>query len=162
MKLLSLCSMRSFAANKPRPRRSPRLQSITRHRSRRSSVPSVVKKSVAICFVLLAISLAAYAAGFSKTYSLSTGTITIENTQKRSSWSPVAILIHYSASVDTTITIKRINNGNEYLLSTVTLTGVQDITWIPEADYPFNHGDTLVITSTDTSGILELIQRSSP
>ena len=112
--------------------------------------------------MLLALCSGVLAAGFSKTYSLSTGTITVENTQKRSSWSPVAILIHYTAPVDTTITIKRINNGNEYLLSTVTLTGVQDITWIPEADYPFNYGDSLVIFTTATSGTLELIQRSSP
>lgn len=121
-----------------------------------------VRKSVAICFMLLAISFAAYAAGFSKTYSLTTGTVTVENTQKRSSWAPVALLFHFTAPVDTTITIKRINSGNEYLLSTVMLTDVQDVTWIPDADYPFNFGDSIVITTTATGGTLELIQRSSP
>ena len=114
-----------------------------------------------LCLLISVLCLPAYAAGFSKTYSLSTGTITVENTQKRSSWAPVAILIHYTGSVDTTITIKRINNGNEYLLSTVTLTGVQDVTWIPDADYPFNFGDSLVISTTATGGTLELIQRSN-
>ena len=125
-------------------------------------LPTAAKRLTVLCAMLLALCSGALAAGFSKTYSLSTGAVTVENTQKRSSWSPVAILIHYTAPVDTTITIKRINNGNEYLLSTVTLTGVQDITWIPEADYPFNFGDSLVISTTATSGTLELIQRSSP
>ena len=118
-------------------------------------------KSVAVCCVLLAVSLAAYAAGFSKTYSLSTGTVTVTNNQKRSSWHPVALLFHFTESADPTISINRLSKGNEYLLSTVTLTNVQDVTWIPEADYPFNFGDALVISTTATNGTLELIQRSN-
>ena len=118
-------------------------------------------KSVAVCCVLLAVSLAAYAAGFSKTYSLSTGTVTVTNNQKRSSWHPVALLFHFTASADPTISIKRLSKGDEFLLSTVILTNVQDVTWIPEADYPFNFGDALVISTTATNGTLELIQRSN-
>lgn len=102
----------------------------------------------------------AVAGGFSKTYSLNTGTVTVENTQKRSSWHPVALLFHFAGPVDATVTIKRLSDGNEYLLSTITLSNVQDIIWIPEAAYPFNFGDSLVISTTAMNGTLELIQRS--
>ncbi len=124
---------------------------------------TILSKPAVLCLLAAVLCVGvAIAGGFSKTYSLNTGEVVVANNQKRSSWVPVAILIHYTGSVDTTITIKRINNGNEYLLSTVTLTGVQDVTWVPEADYPFNYGDSLVISTTATSGTLELIQRSSP
>ena len=84
----------------------------------------------------------------------------VTNNQKRSSWHPVALLFHYTEPADPTVSIKRLSKGTEYLLSSVTLTNVQDVTWIPEADYPFNFGDALVISTTATNGTLELIQRS--
>ncbi len=102
----------------------------------------------------------ALAGGFSKSYSLGGGTVTVSNNQKRSSWVPVALLFHFTEPVNPTVSIKRLSNGTEYLLSTVTLTNVQYVTWIPEADYPFNYGDSLVISTTATNGTLELIQRS--
>ena len=120
-----------------------------------------VAKSAVLCLLAAVLCVGvAVAGGFSKTYSLSTGTVSVENTQKRSSWVPVALLFHFTEPVDTTVSIKRLSKGEEFLLSAVTLTNVQDITWIPEADYPFNFGDSLVISTTDTNGTLELIQRS--
>ncbi len=121
---------------------------------------SDLRRLVAVLCLLLAVSLAAVAAGFSKTFSLSTGEVVVTNNQKRSSWHPVAILFHFTEPVDPTVSIKRLSNGTEYLLSSTTLTNVQDVTWIPEADYPFNYGDSLIISSTATNGTLELIQRS--
>ncbi len=135
---LSLCSLRSFAANKMCPRRMLPL--------------GFLCLFVAISTVL--------AGGFSKTFSLNTGEVVVTNNQKRSSWMPVAILFHFTEPVGTTVSIKRVSKGEEFLLSTVTLTHVQDITWIPEADYPFNFGDSLIISSTATTGTLEIIQRS--
>ena len=101
-----------------------------------------------------------FAGGFSKTYSLSAGEVVVTNNQKRSCWFPVALLFHFAEPVDSAVSIKRLSDGAEYLLSTVALTNVQDVTWIPEADYPFNFGDSLVISSTATNGTLEIIQRS--
>jgi hypothetical protein len=102
----------------------------------------------------------ALAGGFSKTHSLSFGEVTVTNNQKRSCWAPVALLFHFTEPVNPTVSIKRLSDGEEYLLSTITLTNVQDLTWIPEADYPFNFGDALIITTSATNGTLELIQRS--
>ncbi len=114
-----------------------------------------------LCLLSLFVAITvAVAAGFSKTFSLSTGEVVVTNNQKRSSWHPVAILFHFTEPVDPTVSIKRLSNGTEYLLSSTTLTNVQDITWIPEADYPFNFGDALIISTTATNGTLELIQRS--
>lgn len=117
-------------------------------------------RGLALCSMLLALCCVAYAGGYSKTYSLGGGTVTVSNDQKRSSWVPVALLFHFTEPVNPTVSIKRLSDGNEFLLSTVTLTNVQDVTWIPEADYPFNYGDSLVISTTATNGTLELIQRS--
>ena len=120
-----------------------------------------MRKVIVLSFLCLLVAItSALAAGFSKTYSLSTGAVVVTNNQKRSSWVPVALLFHFTEPVDPTVSIKRLSNGTEFLLSTVTLTNVQDVAWIPEADYPFNFGDSLVISTTATNGILELIQRS--
>ena len=122
---------------------------------------TILPKSSVFCLLIAVLCVGiAVAGGFSKTYSLSSGTVTVANNQKRSSWVPVALLFHFTEPVDTTVSIKRLSKGEEFLLSTVTLTNVQDITWIPEADYPFNFGDSLVISTTATTGTLELIQRS--
>jgi hypothetical protein len=118
-------------------------------------------KKISLCFLCLFVAISVVlAAGFSKTYSLSTGAVVVTNNQKRSCWVPVALLFHFTEPVDPTVSIKRLSDGTEFLLSTVTLTNVQDVTWIPEADYPFNFGDSLIISTTATNGTLELIQRS--
>ncbi len=120
-----------------------------------------MRKVIVLSFLCLLVAVAtALAAGFSKTYSLATGEVVVANSQKRSCWVPVALLFHFTESVDPTVSIKRLSNGTEFLLSTVTLTNVQDVSWIPEADYPFNFGDSLIISTTATNGTLELIQRS--
>ena len=103
---------------------------------------------------------AAMAGGFSKTYSLDTGGVVVTNNQKRSCWVPSALLFHFTEPVDTTVSIKRLSEGHEYVLSKTTFTNTQDIIWIPEADYSFNFGDALIVTTTATSGTLEIIQRS--
>lgn len=131
------------------------------HRPLCCSVPSTAKKSLS-CLLIAALCCTALAGGFSKTYSLSTGGVVVANNQKRSSWVPVALLFHFTEPVDTTVSIKRLSNGTEYLLSSMQLTHVQDITWIPDADYPFNYGDALIISTTAQNGTLELIQRSDP
>ena len=128
----------------------------------KSFVTSVARKAV-LCLLIAVLCVGiAVAAGFSKTYSLASGEVVVANNQKRSCWAPVALLFHFTEPVDPTVSIKRLSNGTEFLLSSVTLTNVQDVTWIPEADYPFNFGDALVISTTATNGILELIQRSDP
>ena len=123
---------------------------------------SVLRRLVpALCLLTAVLCVGtALAAGFSKTYSLSNGAVVVSNNQKRSSWHPVALLFHFTEPVDPTVSIKRLSKGEEFLLSAVTFTNVQDITWIPDADYPFNFGDSLVISTTATNGTLELIQRS--
>ncbi len=119
-----------------------------------------MKKLSLSCLCLFVAISVALAAGFSKTYSLASGEVVVANNQKRSCWAPVALLFHFTEPVDPTVSIKRLSNGTEFLLSTVTLTNVQDVAWIPEANYPFNFGDSLIISTTATNGTLELIQRS--
>ena len=117
-------------------------------------------RSLVIFALLVFFVVNVFAGGFSKTYSLNTGEVIVANNQKRSCWVPSTLLFHFPEPVDVTVSIKRRSKGHEYLLSKITFTSTQDMIWVPEADYPFNFGDALIVTTTATSGTLEIIQRS--
>jgi hypothetical protein len=99
------------------------------------------------------------AAGFSTVHSLNSGTVAITNTQKRSSWVPVALLFRFTAPTSGTITVERRTGSTAFLLTGCTLSNNQHAVWIPEADIPFNENDALNITSTITNGTVEIIRK---
>jgi hypothetical protein len=111
-------------------------------------------------FVLvLALCASSSAAGFSTTHSLNSGTVAITNTQKRSSWVPVALLFRFTAPSSGTVTVERRTGSTAFLLTGCTLSNNQHAVWIPEADIPFNENDSLNITSTITNGTVEIIRK---
>jgi hypothetical protein len=111
-------------------------------------------------FVLvLALCASSSAAGFSTTHSLNSGTVAITNTQKRSSWVPVALLFRFTAPSSGTVTVERRTGSTAFLLTGCTLSNNQHAVWIPEADIPFNENDALNITSTITNGTVEIIRK---
>jgi hypothetical protein len=99
------------------------------------------------------------AAGFSTVHSLSSGTVAITNTQKRSSWVPVALLFRFAAPASGAITVERRTGSTAFLLTECALSNNQHAVWVPEADIPFNENDSLNITSTITSGTVEIIRK---
>ena len=99
------------------------------------------------------------AAGIATTHSLATGTVAITNTEKRSSWVPVALLFRFSAPASGTITVERRTGSTAFLLTSCALSNNQHAVWIPEADIPFNENDSLNITSTITNGTVEIIRK---
>jgi len=117
-------------------------------------------KPMVLAAALLLLSNAAFAAGLSSLHSLSTGTVSITNTQKNSSWHPVALLFRFNAPVTGTITVTRQTVGQTFRLATVDLSGNQYAVWLPEASIPFNLSDVLGVTSTVTNGTIEIIRKA--
>jgi hypothetical protein len=109
--------------------------------------------------LMLALCASSSAAGIATTHSLATGTVAITNTEKRSSWVPVALLFRFTAPTSGTITVERRTGSTAFLLTGCTLSNNQHAVWVPEADIPFNENDSLNITSTITNGTVEIIRK---
>ena len=109
--------------------------------------------------LMLALCASSSAAGIATTHSLSSGTVAITNTQKRSSWVPVALLFRFAAPTSGAITVERRTGSTAFLLTGCTLSNNQHAVWVPEADIPFNENDSLNITSTITNGTVEIIRK---
>ena len=99
------------------------------------------------------------AGGFTSVHSLEQGSVSITNTQKNSSWVPVALLFRFSAPTSGVVTVERCTGSTAFLLTECTLSNNQHAVWVPEADIPFNENDSLRVTSTTTNGTVEIIRK---
>jgi hypothetical protein len=118
------------------------------------------KVSIAVlCLLTSVLCQPLRAAGFSSQHSLASGTVAITNTQKRSSWVPVALLFRFAAPASGAITVERRTGSTAFLLTECVLSNNQHAVWIPETDIPFNENDALNITSTITNGTVEIIRK---
>ena len=115
--------------------------------------------SAVLCLLTSVICQPLLAAGFSTVHTLNSGTVAITNTQKRSSWVPVALLFRFAAPASGAITVERRTGSTAFLLTSCTLSNNQHAVWVPEADIPFNETDSLNITSTITNGTVEIIRK---
>lgn len=113
--------------------------------------------AVALCAMLHAPCV--QAAGISSVHSLEQGSVALTNTQKRSSWVPVALLFRFDAPATGTITIERRTGSTAFLLTSCTVSNNQYAVWVPEAAIPFNENEALLITSTITAGTVEIIRK---
>ena len=103
----------------------------------------------------------AFAGGMSGLHSLASGKVSITNTQKRSSWVPVALLFRFDAPASGTITVERRTGDNLFLLAECLLSNNLHAVWMPAADVPFNVNDVLSISSTVTNGTVEIIRKGN-
>ncbi len=99
------------------------------------------------------------AGGFGHTYAIGTGTVTISNSQANSSWVPVSVLIRYAAPATGTAEVSRVSQEHEFVLAACTFTNVTSIVWVPDIEYPFTYGDALVIESSATNGIVQILRK---
>ena len=102
-----------------------------------------------------------FAGGMSSLHSLDSGSVTITNTQKRSSWVPVALLFRFDAPATGTITVERGTGSTAFLLTSCVLSNNLHAVWVPDADIPFNLNEILSITSTVTNGTVEIIRKGN-
>lgn len=109
------------------------------------------------------------AAGMSSVHSLESGNTAITNTQKHSSWVPVALLFKFDAPASGTITIERLvpcdsdlgtPGSTAFLLTSCAVSNNLSAVWIPESAFPFNLNDVLSVTSTITNATVEIIRKA--
>jgi len=108
---------------------------------------------------LLALPFAVFAGGSAASFRLDSGSVAITNTQANSSWAPVAVLVKFDAPATGTLTVRRQSQGNTYTLGSCTFAGATNLVWVADCEYPFGFGDVLVISSTATNGMLQIISR---
>ncbi len=117
-------------------------------------------KGLILAVVAVALAGAVWAGGgWSTSYSLTGGTVAVTNTQANSSWVPVAVLIQYAGASTGTVEVRRVSQSFNVLLSSCAFTSVSSVVWIPDAAFPFEYGDALVIGSSETNGVAQLMRR---
>ena len=104
--------------------------------------------------------LPAFAAGLSSSHSLESGTVSITNTQKNSSWVPVALLFRFDVPETGTITVERRTGSTTFLLASCAVSNNQYASWMPEGSIAFELNDVLIITTTATNGTVEIIRKA--
>ena len=119
------------------------------------------RRLLALCAIVpLCLCSLSYASGISSLHSLESGSISVTNTQKNSSWHPIAILFRFEAPSSGTITVERRTGSISFPLTSRMISNSQHAIWIPEASIPFNLNDVLGITSTVTNGTTEIIRKA--
>src|SRR5690606_19371098 len=75
---------------------------------RHSHTPILHYSITVFAFALMLACASSSAAGISSIHSLEQGSVTLTNTQKRSSWVPVALLFRFDAPASGAITVERL------------------------------------------------------
>jgi hypothetical protein len=110
---------------------------------------------------MLAVAGAVYAAPWAQTYSLQGATVAVTNQQINSVWMPEVVLWKFAAATNAALTVSRVSQGNTYLIGSLSVTNASTVVWISEADYPFEYGDALQLTSTVTNGQVQIIRKGN-
>ena len=100
------------------------------------------------------------AGGIATSYRLDSGVIALTNTQANSSWVPVAVLVRFDAGTNGTMTVKRNSQGNSFILGSCTFDHTTNLVWVADLAISFGFGDTLLIESTATNGVVQVMRRS--
>jgi hypothetical protein len=88
------------------------------------------------------------------------GAVALTNSQANSSWATVAVLIRFDAASTGTATVRRESQGASFVLGTCSFAGATNLVWVPDRDYAFGFGDVLVIESTATNGVVQVMRKA--
>ena len=114
---------------------------------------------IAVVLTVILAAAGVQAGGWSGTYSLATGSVELTNSQANSSWVPVSVMWKFASPGTGTTEVWRVSGLESFMLSNCTFTNVTTMTWVPDADYPFGLGDALVIRSSVTNGVVQVIRK---
>ena len=115
--------------------------------------------ALAAAAVLALAAAAAQAGGFAHTFDLSSGTVAVTNAQSNSSWIPVSVMLRYAPPGTGTAEVRRESQGHAFVLAATGFTNVTTLVWVPSIQYPFNYGDVLIIESSETNGVVQVLRR---
>ena len=99
------------------------------------------------------------AGGWSGTYSLAGGEVGVTNTQANSSWVPVAVLMAFTTPGTGAAEVWRVSGEYSFRLANCVFTNMTTVVWVPDAQYPFGMGEALVIRSSVTNGVVQVIRK---
>ena len=100
------------------------------------------------------------AEGYTHTYPLGAdGMVAVSNSQANSSWTVAAVMWRYRAANTGTVTVSRASQGFSVLLGLRTYSNNTSIVWVPEGVYSFGCGEALVVGSTETNGVVQVVRR---
>ena len=116
-------------------------------------------KRLIVVLLMAATASAAWAGGWSGTYSLAGGTVGVTNTQANSSWVPVSVMLKFTSPGTGTVEVVRVSQEHSFILANCVFTNVTTVVWVPDAQYPFGLGEALVIRSSLTNGIVQVIRK---
>ena len=102
---------------------------------------------------------AGIAGGSAASFRLDSG-VAITNTQANSSWAPVAVLVKFDAPATGTLTVRRVSQGVNVVVGSCVFANVSSVVWVPDAAFWFEFGDVLVIRSSATNGVAQLMRRA--
>ena len=115
---------------------------------------------LATSIVAICLPLAGMAGGFASTFRLDRGVVAVTNVQANSSWATVAVLVRFDAGTNGTLSIRRVSQGNTYTLGACSFVVATNLVWAAERDYSFGFGDVLLIESTATNGVVQLMLKN--
>lgn len=113
-----------------------------------------------VTFAAAWLPLTGIAGGFASTYRLDRGVVALTNVQENSSWATVAVLVRFDTGTNGTLSIRRVSQGNTYTLGTCSFSAATNLVWAAERDYSFGFGDVLVIESTATNGVIQVLLKN--
>ena len=100
------------------------------------------------------------AEGYTHTFPLGTsGVVAVSNSQANSSWTVAAVMWRYRAASTGTVTVSRVSQGVGVLLGWRAHSNRTSIVWVPEGVYSFGCGEALVVGSTETNGVVQVVRR---
>ena len=117
-----------------------------------------MKRMILVLWMAMAAS-AALAGGWTTTYSLGGGAVGLTNTQANSSWVPVSVMLKFTAAGSGTAEVWRVSQDYSFMLANCAFSNVTTVVWVPDAEYPFTPGEALVIRSSLTNGIVQVIRK---
>jgi hypothetical protein len=103
--------------------------------------------------------VAGIAGGMASTHSLARGTVEVTNSQANSSWAVVAVFVKFDAGTNGTAVVRRVSQGNTYALGACSFVNATNLVWVPDRDYGFGFGEVLVIESTATNGVVQVMRK---
>jgi hypothetical protein len=120
-----------------------------------------MKRNIFTILGMVAVAGVVYAAPWAQTYPLKGSTVAVTNQHLNTVWMPEVVLWKFAAATNATLTVSRVSQGNTYLIGSLSVTNASTVVWISEADYPFEYGDALQLTSTVTNGQVQIIRKGN-